>query len=135
MGFQWNFKNKIKGRSDEIDSMNTLVIRARTTETSLIRAKVTIITADASAYSAYVTLNNQFDNIEFPLAKFSLDSALLLPRPYPGFLPLTFNGNGASRILKLSDAEKIEVSIGSDLQGQDLKKPASIEVESIWVEK
>ena len=135
LGFQWNFKNKIKGRSKELDSMKRLVIRARTTEARLLRAKVTIITNNAVAYSAYVTLNNQFENIEFPLAKFSLDSALILPRPYPGFLPLMFNAKSSERVLKVSNAEKIEVSIGSEFQAADLKKPVSIEVASIWLEK
>jgi hypothetical protein len=62
------------------------------------------------------------------------DSVLLLPRPYPGFLPLWFKGSGNASF-KLSEIEKIQVIIGTDVPESEFKKPYSLEVESIWLEK
>jgi len=37
--------------------------------------------------------------------------------------------------VKLFNAEKIEITIGSDLQPAEFNKPYSLEVESIWIQK
>jgi hypothetical protein len=53
---------------------------------------------------------------------------LLLPRPYPGFLPLWFKP-GAMGSFNMQDAEKMQViSFGEN-------KPLDIEVVSVWLEK
>ena len=134
IGLQWSFKDKIRGRKTELDSMNKLIIKARTGEKQPVRAKVTLTNKDAQSYSTFISLTNGFQEIEVPLTNLVADSVLLLPRPYPGFQPLRFKGDG-KREFRFSEAEKIEITIGSDLGPSDLNKPYSLELGSIWLQK
>jgi hypothetical protein len=74
-------------------------------------------------------------DVEVPLNNLMPDSSLLLPRPYPGFLPLWFKASASNASFKLSDTEKIEMLSGFDISANDLNKPYSMEVASIWFEK
>jgi hypothetical protein len=135
IGFQWFFGDKLKGRAGEAGSLDKLVIRARTTENGPVQAKIILTNADAISVSVIITLTNSFGDIEVPLTNLIPDSALLLPRPYPGYLPSKFKGDGSAAGFKLSDAEKIEITIGSELSPAEFNKSYSIEVESIWLQK
>lgn len=135
MGFQYFFGNKLQGRMTESGSLNKLVIRARTTETRPLKAKVIVTTKDAISISSSVILSNSFQDIEVPFNDLTPDSSLLLPRPYPGFLPLKFRADGSIASLNLFDIEKIEMTIGSDILPAEFNKPYGIEVESIWFQK
>ncbi|MEP7145266.1 MAG: membrane or secreted protein [Ferruginibacter sp.] len=135
MGFQYFIRNKLKGRITESGSFNKLVIRARTAETQPVKVKVTLINRDVSSFAAYITFTNSFQDIEVSLDDLRPDSALLLPRPYPDFLPLWFKGTAAPASFKLQDAEKIQITIGSELPDSEMNKHYSLEVESIWLQK
>jgi hypothetical protein len=58
-----------------------------------------------------------------------------MPRPYPGFQPLWFKAAGVPPPFKLAAIEKIQVSIGADIQPADFNKPHSLEVASVWLQK
>ncbi len=135
MGMQWYLREKFNGRMSEVDSMSKLVVRARTGETQSVRAKVTLTNKDAVSFSTFITLTNTFQEIEVPLNNLVADSALLLPRPYPGFLPLKFKADVPAGKLKLSEIEKIGITIGEDVQPADFNKPYSMELGSIWLQK
>ncbi|HYM93502.1 MAG TPA: membrane or secreted protein, partial [Chitinophagaceae bacterium] len=132
IGFQYFFVDKLKGRESE--KFDKLVIRARTAEAESINAKVTLTNTDGFSFSASVKLTDTFQDVEVPLNSLVPDSELLLPRPYPGFLPLWFKGSGTA-VFKLSDMEKIQVTIGTDIAESEFKKPYSLEVESIQLQK
>ncbi|MEO6456214.1 MAG: membrane or secreted protein, partial [Ginsengibacter sp.] len=134
IGFQYFFADKLKGRITEAEVLSKLFIRARTSEPYPLKAKVTLTNRDAVSVSSFITLTNNFQDIEVPLDNLTPDSALLLPRPYPGFMPLRFK-SASVEPFKLTGAEKIEITIGSDIQASEFKKPYSIEVESIWFQK
>lgn len=135
MGFQFAFVDKLKGRMSEMDSFDKVVVRARTTNGSPVKAKVALTCANAAAVSAFITLTREFQDIEIPLNSFAPDAALITPRPYPGFLPLVFKGAQGNSKIKLSEAEKIELTIGSGIPENELKKSYDMEVECIWFKK
>jgi hypothetical protein len=111
------------------------MIRARSTGTSPVKAKVTLTDGNAVSVSAFITLTDKFSDIEVPLNSLVVDSALLMPRPYPGFLPLWFKAGGSAQAFKLQDAEKIEMTIGQDIPAAEFKKPYGFELQSIWLQK
>lgn len=135
MGFQYFFADKLQGRITEAASFNKLMIKARTSETQPVKAKVTLTNADGISVSSFITLTSNFQDIEVHLGNLVPDSELLMPRPYPGFMALKFNGSGNINAFKLSEMEKIEITIGSDIQPVEFIKPYSMEVESIWFQK
>ena len=134
IGFSHFFGDKWQGRVSEAGSFTKLIIRARTAEAQPVKAKVTLTDKNAFSWAGSITLNNTFQDIEVPLNNLTPDSILLLPRPYPGFLPLWFKGSGTSSF-KLSEVEKIQVTIGTDIAESEFKKPYSLEVERIWLQK
>lgn len=126
MGWQFYFGDKLKGRQSEISSFKNLVVRVRSENSS--SSKITLITKDAFAFSAEIKPTNQWTEIKIPINNLRTDSLLLLPRPYPGFLPLWFKANGTAAF-RIEDAEKLQViCIGEG-------KAAGLEVSSIWLEK
>jgi hypothetical protein len=133
-GFVYYFGDKLQGRKWELDSFNRLFIRARTAEAQPMKAKITLTDKDAFSFSTFITLTSTFQDIEVPLTNLVQDSMLLLPRPYPGFLPVWFRASGSSSF-NFSAIEKIQITIGSELTESELKKPYSLEVETIWIEK
>ncbi|MFD2999391.1 cellulase family glycosylhydrolase [Pontibacter toksunensis] len=134
MGWQYYFGDKLKGRQSELLSFNRIIIRARTTNPQPVQAKVSLITDDASAYAAQVTLDNTLREIEIPISSLQAASFMLLPRPYPGFHPFWFKP-GRMEPLNLQQAEKFEITIGEGLSPAEKGKPYSFEVEGVWLKK
>jgi hypothetical protein len=134
LGFTHYIGNKFSGRASELNSFDKLVIRARTGDTQSVKAKITLINKDAFAFSAFVVLTNNFQDLTVSLDRLVPDSMLLLPRPYPEFMPLWFTAQGVSTF-NLSETEKIQITIGNELNDAQLKKPYSLEVQSIWLER
>ena len=72
--------------------------------------KVVLPTKDAAAYSAALALGTELQEVRIPLSAFRPMPLLLVPRPYPGFLPLQFQP--AQPAFKLTDAEVLQVVVG-----------------------
>ncbi|MDQ2657654.1 MAG: membrane or secreted protein [Bacteroidota bacterium] len=134
LGFDYVFVDKLAGRLAEMETFDKIVIRARSTTGSPVKAKVLLMCADAASVSAVVTLTDQLHDIEVPLNSMAPDAALLLPRPYPGFLPLTFRGP-ATKEVDLKEAERIQLTVGPGVSPSEKKGPYGFEVEGIWLGK
>ena len=134
LGFQYVFSDALKGRRSEADAFTKVIIRARTLEDKPVEARIAFINRNAKAFAAKVMLSNQFQDIEIPLITLQPDAMLLLPRPYPGFMPLWFKSN-LNEDFKFADAEKVEFTIGSTLQSSAFNQPYSFQIESIILKK
>lgn len=67
-----------------------------------------LVTRDAVAYEARVPLAPAGGEVHVPLSALRPAPLLLTPRPYPGFLPLTYRA-AASPSLRLADVEVLQV--------------------------
>ncbi len=129
LGWQYFFGDNISGRKSELSSFSKLVVKARSQQE--MKAKITIITTDADAFAATISLTKDWKEVEIPLNSFQKDSFLLLPRPYPGFLPLRFKSS-ATKPFNISGGEMLEITFGESISSWT---PVSIEVESVWLKK
>ena len=134
IGFAHYIGDKWLGRTSETNSFDKLVIKARTADSQAVKAKISLINKDAFAFSAFVTLTNSFQDLEVRFDQLVTDSVLLLPRPYPEFMPLWFKAPGTSSF-NMQNIEKVQLTVGTELTADELKKPYSIEIQSIWLEK
>ncbi|MFL5807961.1 MAG: membrane or secreted protein [Flavisolibacter sp.] len=132
MGLQMYLGDKLKGRETEISSFDKIVIRAGTTYGSPIKLKIGFGSKDGFSYTANVTLTGQFREIELPLSDLRPDVALLLPRPYPGFLPLWFKSTNAPAF-NLIDADKLSLVFGEDVK--ESSNPYSVQIEYVRLVK
>ncbi len=133
LALQYFFGDKMISLKDAT-SYKTIVVRARTTSPQPVKAKLALITKDAAAYAANTILTTSFQDMEIPISSLQKDSMLLLPRPYPGFMPLWFTASDSAPF-SLADAEKLQITIGADVLPADFKKPYSMEIEAVWLKK
>jgi hypothetical protein len=144
LGFQTYFGDRIAGRSSELAGFHTIVIRARSVGTLPVKATLALITKDATPFAVALTPGPEFRDIEIPIGSLQLDSLLLLPRPYPDFMPLWFTPVGQSTF-SLNDAERLQVIVDPGTTGAGAPSttgapsgstaPYGIEVESVWLKK
>jgi hypothetical protein len=127
MGWQYYFTDKIRGRKEEFYSFTKLVVRARAPQNTT--ATIALITTGADAFATTLSLTSEWKVLIIPLNSLKRSSFLLLPRPYPGFLPLRFTSTGTAP-LNIADAERLEITFG-----EGATTPLSIEVESIQLQK
>jgi hypothetical protein len=126
MGWQFYFGDKLKGRQSELSSFNKLIVRVRADNGAM--AKIILITNDALNFSTTINAMNQWTDIAIPLSSLQPDSCLILPRPYPGFLPLWFKADATGRF-NVQNAEKMQVICYGE------GKPVDLEIVSAWLEK
>jgi hypothetical protein len=101
------FGHKLSGRATELAAFKEVVVRGRASEAATT-VKVVLTTKDAITYSATVQLGPDMQDLRIPLSTFRPDALLLVPRPYPGFLPLTYQPTRPSA-LQLPETEVLQV--------------------------
>jgi hypothetical protein len=127
MGFQNFFADKLVGRTTALNSLKTLVIKVKANIENT-KVKIGLTDTDAHFFATEIFVGKDFKLIEIPLNQLKNDAQLLLPRPYPGFLPL-YDQSSNQSAFSLKNAEKLEVTFG---YGVDTK-PANIVIESIYL--
>ncbi|TCD08454.1 membrane or secreted protein [Pedobacter frigidisoli] len=127
MGFQSFFADKMAGRLTELNQFKMLVIKVKSNVENA-KVKMGLIDADAHFFSTEISLNKEFQLIEIPLNQLKSDAQLLLPRSYPGFLPLYYQAKNQA-VFNLKNAEKIEVTFGYNSN----KLPVNISIENIYL--
>jgi len=86
---------------------------------------------DGAVLSLSMIKFNLFTN-EIPLSSFKSDSALLLPRPYPGFQPLMFH-SAATDSFSLNDIDKLQM-VFEEVRSSAVRSK-SFELETIFLNK
>ena len=124
LGWQFYFADKIAGRKSELPSYSKLIIRARATEPAY--AHLALISREANAYADTIQLNKEWKDYVIPFSKLKNTSYLLLPCPYPGFLPLRFHSS-SRQSFDISKMEKLEFVFGNHPSAS----PLSVEIATI----
>lgn len=127
LGFQNYFADKLYGRQDELGKIKMLVIKVKSAGAKT-KLKIGLIDKDANFFATEITATEDFEVMEIPLSKLKKDAQLLLPRPYPGFLPLYYRSENNTK-LELRDIEKLELTLGYDNE----KNPVQILIETIYL--
>ncbi|GAA4335650.1 membrane or secreted protein [Flaviaesturariibacter amylovorans] len=109
-------------------AFSTVVVRGSSAEGRSLR--LTLIDANGNAVSALVSLPASPSTVEIPLTDFRPAPAVLLPRPYPGFQPLLFEGSAAVPF-DIRKVDKLQCSFGHDVNAALAGKRQSMEVE--WI--
>ena len=129
IGFQLFVADQLTGRFAELTSFTKLVVRAKSDDSNPVQVKIALIDADATTNASFITLNQQYQDFKIPLNTLQPDAGLLLPRPYPSFMPLLFKSPAAG--VKLSKLDKLEVTLSTNAQSNI----GSFEIESICLKK
>jgi hypothetical protein len=118
---------KIAGRFTDLGNFTELVIKAQTNQPAATQLRVVLVTRDAVAYEAAVPLPATGGEVRVPLAVLRAAPLLLTPRPYPGFLPLTYAAPSTPSF-RLSEVEVLQVVLD---QPASLTEPLRVDIESV----
>ncbi|AWM32299.1 hypothetical protein [Hymenobacter nivis] len=123
------FGDRLASRSAaELAGFRTVVVRVRP-GAGAGALRLSLATRDAVAYTAEVPVSGaDWQEVRVPLAAFRPAPLLLVPRPYPSFLPLTHPAPKAPGPLKLADAEVLQVVLGAAPAGP---APLTVDLESV----
>lgn len=116
-----------------LDSYRAVGVKARTDYPLPADFKVVLVDDDGNAYSASVPLTETLEAHRIPLSAFEPDRFMLLPRPYPTFLPDWFESGkpGPVRTSRIEEIQfLIDTSETADFDGQRY----GFEIEAAWLE-
>ncbi|TPG63622.1 cellulase family glycosylhydrolase [Hymenobacter nivis] len=112
----------------ELAGFRAVVVRVRPGAGAGV-LRLSLATRDAVAYTADVPVTGtDWQEVRVPLAAFRPAPLLLVPRPYPGFLPLDYTAPRTPGALKLADAEVLQVVLGAAPAGP---APLTVDLESV----
>lgn len=127
LGFQLYVGDKIKKRADA-DALNQLVVKARSNKPQQLTIR--LITKTGAAFAKKITLDTAMQTIHIPIADLKKDSMLLLPRPYPGFMPLYFKSSN-TETLAINNLDKLQVSVEPTATSNE---PIVVAVQAVWLQ-
>lgn len=129
---RYHVGRNIGSRTDALSSKKTIVFRGKSLTGLSIPVQVALVTADGHAYGGIVHLETEMKAHELRIEDLQDVELVLLPRPYPTFLPYYFENAGKSS-LDLRDVEVVQVSIGPGLPDDTKEKPQGIAIEQIFL--
>lgn len=132
IGIQSYFADLLDLNASETAALKTIVIRAKTGNQTPVKIKLGLITENSDFFAAEALVRSEFSDIEIPLRSLKKDTQLLLPRPYPGFLPLYYQSEG-NAVFQLKDARKLELTFGYGMKNRGSDQPNTLEIESVYL--
>ena len=88
---------------------------------------------DGSAFGGIVEIDSIQQQYSLPIKDLKRVRPVLLPRPYPTFLPY-FSEAGKATKLDLSQVESLQISIGPGINEKDWGKVYEVMIGSVWLE-
>ncbi len=131
-GWQIYVADRLSGRISDVTSGSRLVIRAKSNHPQDTRLNVILVEKNGTSFGATVKLSRGLENLSLPLSAFRPDSMMLLPRPFPGFLPLWFKAD-SRQPPDLRDLQAVQFVMrsASDSAARDT---CDFEIESAWLD-
>lgn len=127
---RYNFSNKIKERAQEVPNFKKLVLHGKSRNTSF-PLQLALIDSAGNIYGGTLKLDPEKQDYSIDLASLHAVKQVILPRPYPTFLPFYFDAS-VKKPLNLSAIETLQISIGSDVP--DAEASYAFEIESARME-
>jgi len=131
LGWKTYVGDNLDGRVNNINLSDKLVVKAM--GQGGVPVKAIVVEKSGSSFSAVFNTNEDFREYELPFSSFQPDSMMLLPRPYPIFLPLWFQ---SQRNTKLNPAEIEEIQFvvpDEAIKNSDMEQGFAIE--SAWIQQ
>jgi hypothetical protein len=111
-----------------------LRIRARTAEARSGRMEVALVERDGSAWGTVVELSDDWQDFEVPVAKLRPVPLVLLPRPYPQFLPYLMEVDTGREGPRLTELDGVQFSVSASLTGDDSGGAHGFQIERVVLE-
>jgi hypothetical protein len=131
--FRYNFNRKITGRKSELNSKNSLVIKARALTERTDKLQIALVMKNGAAFGTTLDLDQETKTYKIDLSALKPVKTVSLPRPYPSFLPYYFE-HSYEGDFGLENAEALQFSIGPGIEDNDLENPHGVGIISVSLE-
>jgi hypothetical protein len=123
----------VKGRNQKRAEATKLVLDAFTPEKQTLPVQVSLVMKDGSAFGKTITISSRKKQYAIYLKDLQRVHAVLLPRPYPTFLPY-YSEAGVATVLDMREVESLQVSIGPGLKTEQAKNVIELNLGRVWIE-
>jgi hypothetical protein len=127
------FGDLINGRKEDLGLMKNLVFRGDPAPGSKYPIQVSLVMKDGSAFGTLIKLKPKKNKYEVSLDKLERVKAVILPRPYPTFLPY-YSTAGKADKLDITQIESLQISIGPGIKEKDVNKVRELRISMVYLE-
>ncbi|MCB0612260.1 MAG: hypothetical protein KDC75_03105, partial [Phaeodactylibacter sp.] len=111
---KYPFGDRLDGVRDQLAEKSTLVVQGGSGAGQPQRVQIALVGENGTAWGTVITLKPGNREVEIPVSSLRPVKTVILPRPYPTFLPYYFESNQPGQ-LDLSSIESIQISLGPGL--------------------
>jgi len=127
------FGDLIEGRKNDIPQKKSLVLNGYSLGNTKFPIQVSLVMKDGSAFGTIIEINSEDKSYSVKLDDMKKVRPVLLPRPYPTFLPY-YSKAGKADSLDLNQIESLQISIGPGIKEEDWGKTYELMISSVWLE-
>jgi len=120
-------------RKDDLITMKKLVFKGRSLDGKPVKIQLALVMKDGSAYGGIITAGVNSGDYSLLLADLRPVKYVLMPRPYPVFLPYYFDSKSISKY-DLHEVESLQFSIGPGILQTELEDKHGVAIESVRLE-
>lgn len=131
--FRYNFNRKIAGRKAELESKDSLVIKARALTQSTGKLQIALVMKNGVAFGTTLDIDQETKTYKIDLYTLKPVKTVSLPRPYPSFLPYYFEHSYTGNF-ELENVEALQFSIGPGIEEKELENPHGVGIISVSLE-
>jgi hypothetical protein len=125
--FKYYFANAVKGRANELSQKKLICIKVTNTKATAQPIEVGLIDANGTVMAQKVDITNNINTYKLDLQTFAPTAFLVIPRPYPDFLPYQVKTNGTPFDWQSIETLQIVVKPGTEAN-------VDLQIEKIWIE-
>ena len=114
---KYPFGDRLDGVREGMAGKTTLVLRGGSSDDQSQRVQIALVGANGVAWGKVVTLKPGIHEIGIPVSSLQPVKTVILPRPYPTFLPYYYEAEQPGS-LDLSTIEAIQISLGPGSRGE-----------------
>jgi hypothetical protein len=121
---------KITDRKQDLAVMTELIFKGYALNEKPCKIQLALVMKDGSAYGEIVSVDKNPQDYHLSLADLKPVKYVLMPRPYPTFLPYYFDNKSESKF-DLKEVESIQFSIGPGIPQNELEDKHGVAIESV----
>ncbi len=112
---------------------NKLIVKARALNDKPVKLQVALVMNNGSSFGKVIELDPEMKEHQIDLSKLKPIKTVILPRPYPTFLPLYFE-HAVKEPFYIKNAESLQFSIGPELSEAEQQEQHGVGIISVRLE-
>lgn len=125
--------DRLQMRNNSLSAKKYIVLEGYSLAEKPQRLQLALTTNDGRAFGSTVTLDPQLGHYRIALDTLQPVPFVLLPRPYPTFLPYFFEGHSGGT-WQWAEIERIQISLGSGLSANEQQGLQGFGLVRVWLE-